>query len=51
MIIANTRAELAAALDKLATPVVLVPTERAFDIRRPCRPAHSYVLRHAIPMS
>src|SRR5579862_4993363 len=24
-----------------------VMTRRAFDIRRPCRPGHSYVLRHA----
>jgi pantoate--beta-alanine ligase len=38
MIIANTRAELAAALDKLAPPVVLVPTMGALHKghRRPC---------------
>ena len=28
-----------------------VMTRRAFDTARPCRPGHSYVLRHAIRMS
>jgi hypothetical protein len=31
--------------------VTAVMTRRAFDIRPRCRPAHSYVLRHAIRMS
>ena len=31
--------------------VTAVMTRRTFDIRTRCRPAHSYVLRHAIPMS
>ena len=33
------------------SPVTAVMTRRAFDIRTRCRSAHSYVLRHVIPMS